>query len=202
MRVSSIGYNHSSSSKFNKINNNTHSPAFKAFRFEDLQKIEESGTNTKLLGKVLNSILNRPLKTFTDGIYVLSNSDHHYTAVNLKGILENYRLGAFRGDIKLIQDERVRFPIFIRRLLDADNHYRALELDGYDADVLSKNNKSQSLGFFSIACAKEGDKLKINNLDPITLNKKIDMDNLGSYIYHNTLREYLLLNNVEPAHRW
>lgn len=197
MKISSI----SSPNCQNKSKKNC-STSFKAFSLENVKKIEEIGIGTKFLGQILNSALNKPLRTLTDDVFILSNSNHKAAAAELKSAISPQRLGIIRGGVTLIEDERIKYPIFIKRIIPSDNRpYSYLEIYGSDAEILNKYNKSK--GFLStygnVLGARDGDKLKINNLEPITLNQKVDMENLGEYVYSVFKNLFMQENGIKKS---
>lgn len=193
MRIAAIGFSYTNKKSNSKIQNNnkqnvySDTVSFSSLNIGKTLKTTEAGRSSKLLGEVLNSRLNIK-KKYDSRLYVLTNSDLERTACSLDGFFEGQKLDGFRPRaLEIIQDERIVFPLFIRKYsedLEKPNPYFLLGIVGYDFNIL--NHKTNEFSRFfrggNDMGAEVWNKMFIAKLDPIEFNPTINMKECMNYI--------------------
>ncbi|HIU91730.1 MAG TPA: hypothetical protein IAD26_01200 [Candidatus Limenecus avicola] len=176
--------------KLNKQKNfNQQTLNFKGWNFETVKKIEEQTTSTKLLSDVLNTAINN----LGDAIHIISGKDLNHTAKELKDIVnQSFSFGwPARMFVNLIQDERIKYPIFLKKLQLADQKSDLLEILGCNGRIFDKKASFKPLSYYKLEGARNKYKLEINGLDSFKFDTNVNKENAAEFMFFTNTDSFI-----------
>lgn len=176
--------------KLNKEKNfNQQALNFKGWNFETVKKIEEQTTSTKLLSDVLNTAINN----LGDAIHIISGKDLNHTAKELKDIVnQSFSFGwPARMFVNLIQDERIKYPIFLKKLQLADQKSDLLEILGCNGQIFDKKASFKPLSYYRLEGARNEYKLEINGLNSFKFDTNVNKENTDEFMFFTNTDSFI-----------
>ena len=176
--------------KLNKQKNfNQQALKFKGWNFETVKKIEEQTTSTKLLSDVLNTAINN----LGDAIHIISGKDLNHAAKELKDIVnQSFSFGwPARMFVNLIQDERIKYPIFLKKLQLADQKSDLLEILGCNGRIFDKKASYKPLSYYRLEGARNEYKLEINGLNSFKFDTNVNKENAAEFMFFTNTDSFI-----------
>ncbi len=176
--------------KLNKQKNfNQQTLNFKGWNFETVKKIEEQTTSTKLLSDVLNTAINN----LGDAIHIISGKDLNHTAKELKDIVnQSFSFGwPARMFVNLIQDERIKYPIFLKKLQLADQKSDLLEIFGCNGRIFDKKASFKPLSYYRLEGARNEYELEINGLNSFKFDTNVNKENAAEFMFFTNTDSFI-----------